>query len=88
MNRIAVAKELVRLAKELAADSQRELRIITMDDAMSGTDMLSLKVVHRGTMEEVNAWARKKGMVWRPIREQMFGGYWMDRDSGNAYIIT
>jgi hypothetical protein len=88
MNRIAVAQELVKLAKELTGKDERELRIMTMDDVMSDTPLLRLKVVFKGTMDEVNDHAKKKGLVWKDSRKEIFGGYWYDKDNGNAYPIT
>jgi len=77
-----------KLAKELVGKDERELRIMTMEDVMSDTPLLRLKVVFKGTMDEVNDYAKKKGLVWKDSRKQIFGGYWHDKDNGNAYPIT
>jgi hypothetical protein len=36
----------------------------------------------------VNAWAKKGGLEWKPSRREMFGGYWYDKRSSEAFIIT
>jgi cation transport regulator ChaB len=83
-----VANELVKIAKELDGGGSRELRILTMEDVMADTPMLKLKVVFKDTLEEVNAWAKKGGLEWKPSRREMFGGYWYDKQSSEAFIIT
>jgi hypothetical protein len=86
--RVAIASELVKLAKELTAKDERELRVMTMEDVVNDTPLLRLKVVFKGTMDEVNDHAKKKGLVWKDSRKEIFGGYWYDKDNGEAYPIT
>jgi hypothetical protein len=77
-----------KLAKELTAKDERELRVMTMEDVMNDTPLLRLKVVFKGTMDEVNDHAKKKGLVWKDSRKEIFGGYWYDKNNGEAYPIT
>jgi len=89
MDRKELAKELLKIAKELAgAKDKRELRIMTMFDVMNDTPTTSLKVVAKGTMDDVNNWAKRKGLVWNESRKELFGGYWYDKKNGEAYLIT
>jgi len=88
MNNRIIAAKLVKLARALAAEKTYELRHMTMDDVMNDTPITRLKVITRGTMDEINAFAKKKGLEWKDSRRQLFGGYWYDSKSGEAYMIT
>lgn len=83
-----IASQLVKLAKVLVSEKTFELRHMTMDDVMNDTPLTRLKIIHKGTMDEINAFAKKKGLEWKDSRRQIFGGYWYDKKNGEAYMIT
>lgn len=67
-------------------DDELTLRIMTMDDAMDNTKIHNLKIVSKGTFQELQEWSKKKKLVWKDSPKQMFGGYWYDKKTGEAYL--
>jgi hypothetical protein len=89
VNRIAVAKELVRLASLLVSfEDERRLREMTIHDIIAEKPVLNLKMVYRGTIDDLKAWAESKKLAWKNSSKDTFGGYWYDTRTHNAYIIT
>jgi len=84
MDNLKVASELIRLAKSLIA--QRELRIMELKDY--DKNILDLDIVMKGSMKKLNNWAREQGFEWKRDRGMMFGGYWVDPKTKDAYLIT
>jgi len=89
MNRIAVARELVKLAKELVSfEDERRLREMTIHDILAEKPLMNLKMVYRGTLSDLQAWAESKKLAWKNSSKDAFGGYWYDKQTHNAYVIT
>ena len=62
------------------------LRIMTMDDVMNDTRMTDLKIVAKGTFKELQEWSKKNKLVWKDSSKKMFGGYWYNKTTGDAYL--
>lgn len=63
-----------------------ELKIMTMDDLINDTPLPKLKTVAKGTKDEIEDFAKKKGLIWKNSQKLMFGGYWYDKKNGEAYM--
>ena len=44
------------------------------------------RVVRRGTLPALNAWARRQGLEFVREPGSLFGGYWRDEE-GNSYEV-
>lgn len=67
-----------------------ELKVITGDDLDKPVDELlisNLKTVKTGTMKELNKWAIDQDFKWREEKSQLFGGYWVDPETGDSYFF-
>jgi hypothetical protein len=55
---------------------------------VSTVGRFNLKMVYRGTLSDLQAWAESKKLAWKNSSKDTFGGYWYDGKTHNAYIIT
>lgn len=65
------------------------LRVLTLETVMETKEVLThkLPVVLRGTLPQLNRHAFLKGYRWRKS-SNIFGGYYVDKITGNCYYIT
>lgn len=49
-------------------------------------DLFRLPVVHTGTMKSCQRYAESKGFVWKPLAAEIYGGYWVEKSTGNCLI--
>jgi hypothetical protein len=68
------------------AKSQFELKITTMEDVMNDTPLPNRKTVAKGTPDIIYDYVKKKKLIWKDSPKLIFGGYWYDKKSGNAFM--
>jgi len=85
MNRIAVAQELVKIAGLLS--EMRVLRKQSLGSPTAMTDYIfQLPVVKRGTMAQLNSWAKSQGFTF--IRDSsLFRGHYSDPITGDSFLF-
>lgn len=92
MNKNIIAKEILKLARELAATKDVPqskgsfcLRLLDDEAVKKETAFGQLKIVTKGSIGELNKWAKSKGLNWKDDKYSMFDGYWVNAH-GDAYI--
>jgi len=75
MDRQKVARELVKIARELESARYFVLKKISLDGQEED--------VAKGTLPKLNRWAKARGCQFVKD-DSLFGGYWVD-DDGTSY---
>lgn len=78
----------MKIKDYLIDEKVKSLRLMTIDDLANNTPLMKLKVVKKGTKEDLERFAKKKHLVWKDSKTFMFGGYWYDKKNGEAYLPT
>ena len=55
---------------------------------LSDTPITARPVIYKGALSSCYAWCEERGYKWVADRNNLFGGYYVDKSTGDAYILT
>lgn len=70
-------------------EEQAVLKILDAEAVKNDTPITDLKVVKKGTVKDLNDWAKAQGFRWKTDAQNLFGGYYVDDkdEKGDVYYF-